>query len=122
MEVMEANYEFLSNRFINQLSPQEKATFVDALHLCPTNALVNEINESKMSATGNPVLTLPAWNKGPGAQKAMEDEVEGLQPKLVLMKGAKVMLTRNLGTLKALTNGSMGIIDIFPLKVSSNTY
>ena len=66
------------------------------MHLYPTNALVDEIYKSKMSSLGKPVLTLLARNKGLEASKASDDDAEGLAEKLLLMEGAKVMLTRNI--------------------------
>jgi hypothetical protein len=64
MEATEADRQFLNTRYIGNLSEQELTGFEDALYLCPTNALVDEINESKMSRSGKPVLILPARNKG----------------------------------------------------------
>src|SRR5436189_1710526 len=110
MEVTELDCQFLNTRYVGNLSSEELVGFEDALHLCPTNALVDEINESKMSSSGKPVLTLPARNKGPEASNASNDDAEGLAEKLLLMEGAEVMLTRNTWTTKGLTNGSIGSI------------
>src|ERR1700685_308787 len=92
MEATEADRQFLNTRYIGNLSAPEVAGFDDAVYLCPTNQKVDEINESKMSASGKPVLIVPARNKGPGASSASDDEAEGLAGKLLLMEGAKVML------------------------------
>ena len=47
-------------------------------------------------------------------QKESDDNAEGLQPKILLMEGAKVMFTRNLLTAQGLTNGTMGVIGTNP--------
>ena len=65
MEVTEPECQFLNTHYVGNLSVKELTGFEEALHLCPTNALVDEINESKMSSSGKPVLVLPARNKGP---------------------------------------------------------
>ena len=114
-EVSDTDVELLNSRVLLDLPPDERAAFNDALCLCPTNALVDEINYNQLGASNKPVLIVPAMHTGPGAAKQSEDDAEGLQSKLLLMEGAKVMLTRNLWMAQGPTNGTMGVICTNPL-------
>jgi hypothetical protein len=90
--------ELFNRRVLDELSPEERATFDDALHLCPTNALVDNLNHDRFGASNKPVLVVPALHTGIGASKESEENGDGLQSRLLLMESAKVMLTRNLWT------------------------
>ena len=83
------------------LTPEERSKFLDdgdGLYLCPRNTPASRINDSKMAASGNLVVLIPARHTGLGDSKASGDEAEGLVAKLKLIEGAKVMLTQNIRT------------------------
>ena len=113
-KVSDEDVELLNTRFLDHLPPEQKATFDDAIYLCPTNELVDRINHEHLAASNKPVLIVPAMHTGAGASKESDDNAEGLQPKILLMEGAKVMFTRNLWTAQGLTNGTMGVIGTNP--------
>lgn len=71
---------------------------------------MNEINQSPiLTPSGRPVLSVPAYHTRPLiASQAAEDEAEGLKAKIYLMKGAPVLLTRNIWTAHGLTKGTIG--------------
>ena len=53
---------------------------------------MDDINIARLGSSNKPVLIVPAMHTGTGATKTSEDDAEGLQPRLLLMEGAKVML------------------------------
>ena len=109
-DVPDEDVELLNSRVLDQLPPEERVTFDDAIYLCPTNALVDDLNHTRLGVSNKPILILPVLHTSAGASKESDDNEEGLQPRLLLMEGAKVMLTRNLWTPQGLTNRTMGVI------------
>jgi hypothetical protein len=114
--ISDEDCDILNSRTLQDLPPEQRAAFNDALHICATNALVDNVNLYRLATSDKPVLTLPALHKGPGASKMSEDTADGLESKLLLMTGAKVMITRNLWTSQGLTNGTVGTIGTFIVK------
>jgi hypothetical protein len=114
-KVSDEDIELLNGHILQDLPPHERAIFDDALCLCPTNALMDEINYNRLGISNKPVLIVPAMHTGIGASKESEDTTEGLELKLLLMENTKVMVTRNLWTPQGLINETMNVIDINPL-------
>lgn len=50
-KISDEDIELLNNRVLQDLPPDERATFNNALSLCPTNALVDELNYNRLDAS-----------------------------------------------------------------------
>ena len=104
----QADYQLLMTR------TKERAvnvdTFADAPRLFPTNAGVANYNRGKLKAMNESVAEIRALHTGKKAASAPEKEAGGLSNTVLLCRGARVMLTRNLCVKHGLVNGSIGYV------------
>jgi hypothetical protein len=98
----EDDYELFATRFWERLTPAERDEFRDTLHLLPTKEMVSELNEKCLAQLQKPVLCCKAKNNLKEAQKASDDDADGLQNEVLLAEGARVMITRNVWTSKGM--------------------
>ena len=98
------DYDLLSTRIWDKLTPQERTEFNKVLHLLPTCATVEEVNFHHLAALGKPVLQCKIKHHHSEAKKASDDDADGLENEILLAEGAKVMLTHNLWTAKGNLN------------------
>jgi hypothetical protein len=52
----EADHSLFSTRFWENLSPEERTSFSDTLHLLPTREAVDTLNTFQLSMLGKPVV------------------------------------------------------------------
>ena len=71
------DYDLLSTRTWDNLTPIERAEFDKVLHLLPTRAAVHEINCCHLVALGKPVLCCKAKHNHSDAKKASDDDADG---------------------------------------------
>ena len=66
----------------------------------PRKEDVFSFNWTHLAGSGLPVLKVKAKHSSAEAEKASEEDAEGLAPQVLLSEGATVMITRNLWTAK----------------------
>lgn len=105
-------WELLNSRFEKNLCPEDRILFQDCTCLYTTRTDVNEHNLAELRALNQPCARITARHDGgPAAAKATADEAGGLENHILLGKGAKVMITRNIWQTGGLVNGTTGVIE-----------
>ena len=89
------------------------AEFKNATRLFFTNEEVATYNYENLKKLGQPVAYIEAHHSSYLAKKIPPEDINGLQPSLLLAKNAKVILTMNLLASVGLCNGASGtVVDI----------
>jgi ATP-dependent exoDNAse (exonuclease V) alpha subunit len=105
------DYDLLSQRFADRLPANHRDLFHDAVLLASKHETVSRTNLTTLARAALPVVRSPARHNIPAARRASDDQAQGLKETVLLMKGAKVMITRNIWTQSGLTNGTLGCIE-----------
>ena len=87
--------------------------FKNVTRLYYTNEEVAKYNYDCLTELKEPIANVDAKHSSEQAKKISPQEIFGLQPKLLIARGARVMLTMNLWPSAGLCNGSSGtVVDI----------
>ena len=78
--------------------------------LCEFNERVANYNHEQLTKLDQPVAHINARHSSALAKKISSDDMSGLEPIVLLAKGARVMLTMNLWSSIGLCNGTTGTV------------
>jgi ATP-dependent DNA helicase PIF1 len=75
--ITDEDCDVLNSRTLQNLPPEQRAGFDDALYVCATKALVDNVNLHRLAISNKPVLTLPTVHKGLELRKRAKVQQKG---------------------------------------------
>lgn len=104
-QLTEDDINLLRSRMEVNLSPNERIKFKDSFRIYPRNYHVHKYNRLRLLSLKLPILALPAQQK-PEYPKVHRDEED-----LLISKGCRIQLTRNISCQALLVSGALGIVE-----------
>ena len=104
------HYDLFKTRMRSQLSDTELDSFLDAVHLFPTNQKADDHNWTRLRGLGSPIALVKAEHTVAGSTNVSADRFRNLEPHLYLAVGARVFINSNVWTSAGLANGAVGEI------------